>query len=67
MSSFSVRPDSPKVQATLLAVPKGNIASGVELPINRLATLPTVPSPPATTTMSPGFFKILCHFFSFDD
>ena len=51
----------------LLAVPSGKIAIGMGLPIKRRATLPTVPSPPATATISPGFFSAFFHFFSLDD
>jgi hypothetical protein len=55
------------VVAMLLAVPIGKIAIGVRRPIIRLATLPTVPSPPATAMMSQDFFSAFFHFFSFVD
>jgi hypothetical protein len=55
------------VLAMLLAVPIGKMAIGVRLPISRLATLPTVPSPPATATMSQVFLSAFFHFLSFDD
>jgi hypothetical protein len=51
----------------LLAVPIGNTAIGVRLPIKRRATLPTVPSPPAMAMTSKCFFSSLRHFFSLDE
>jgi hypothetical protein len=51
------------VLAMLLAVPIGKIAIGVRLSIKRLATFPTVPSPPATATISQDFFSAFVHFF----
>src|ERR1700756_4242106 len=67
MSSCRVLPVIPTVLAMLLAVPIGKTAIGVRLPISRLATLPTVPSPPATATMSQFFLSAFFHFLSFDD
>src|SRR5262249_32628931 len=57
---------TPMVLAMLLAVPIGNTAIGMRLSIRRRATLPTVPSPPATATRSQGFFSAFFHFLSLD-
>jgi hypothetical protein len=57
----------PSVVAMLFAVPIGNMAIGVRLPISSVATLPTVPSPPEITMMSHGFSIAFFHFFFFED
>jgi hypothetical protein len=51
----------------LLAVPNGKTAIGARLPMSSLATLSTVPSPPAIATMSQDFLSAFFHFFSFED
>ena len=50
----TVPPTSPRLRAMLLAVPTGRIASGIFRPARATTTFATVPSPPATTTSSPG-------------
>ncbi len=60
----TVPPTSPRLRAMLLAVPTGRIASGIFRPARATTTFATVPSPPATTTSSPGIgqlgLQILC-------
>jgi hypothetical protein len=50
-----------------LAVPTGKIAIGVGLPTSRRATLPTVPSPPATAMTPQLFLSAFFQSFSFED
>ena len=57
----------PSVFDMLFAVPMGSTAIGMSLPIMRLATLLTVPSPAATTTRSADFLSALCQPFSLED
>jgi hypothetical protein len=57
----------PSVRETLFAVPIGSTVTGTFLPIIRRATLPMVPSPPATATRSASFLSALDQPFSFTD
>ena len=47
-------PRMPSEVAMLLAVPVGRMVIGTGVPASAFMTRPTVPSPPATTTRSPG-------------
>jgi hypothetical protein len=67
MSSSKGLPVKPSMLAMLLAFPIGRTAIGVRLPTRHRATLPTVPSPPATATISQRFLSAFFHFFSFED
>ena len=46
----------PRLRARLLALPSGRTLKGIPLSMSSRPTFPTVPSPPAASTRSAGFF-----------